>query len=222
MRCLFATVVLTACALAQECPTDTVANRCIETAAYKYVNASTAAACCAVCAAEAPTCLVWVLAKPTEARPLPCRLKNSTKPPTHGSDKCLFSGQYPPAAPTPAPPTPAPAPTPPTPPTPVPNPWPYVLNSEFRDANCAEPLGPSPSVTPTDVCAPGKDGTSWRKSACSPTGTLYYQYTYDNADCSGTPVTFTGNTGECYQNQAYTFSEFKCSATNSTAAAASV
>ena len=71
MRCLFATVVLTACALAQECPTDTVANRCIETAAYKYVNASTAAACCAVCAAEAPTCLVWVLAKPTEARPLP-------------------------------------------------------------------------------------------------------------------------------------------------------
>ena len=129
-----------------------------------------------------------------------------------------------PTGPTPAPtpPTPAPAPTPPTPPTPVPNPWPYVLNSEFRDANCAEPLGPSPSVTPTDVCAPGKDGTSWRKSACSPTGTLYYQYTYDNADCSGTPVTFTGNTGECYQNQAYTFSEFKCSATNSTAAAASV
>jgi arylsulfatase A-like enzyme len=181
MRCLFATVVLTACALAQECPTDTVANRCIETAAYKYVNASTAAACCAVCAAEAPTCLVWVLAKPTEARPLPCRLKNSTKPPTHGSDKCLFSGQYPPAAPTPAPPTPAPAPTPPpspAAPTPPPSPAPrphivFILQDDLGHDDVAFNGNAANEDVSASISALARSGIALRRHYvhwhCSPT-----------------------------------------------------
>ncbi len=65
---------------------------------------------------------------------------------------------------------------------------------------------------PLDKCVASKSQQhTWYVYECAADGQTFVQNSFTNANCTGDRTQYVGNTLECVENMAFTFSLFNCS-----------